>query len=105
MKQEIPIEQVANAFEIFGSIVPEIAGLSKDIKELRKEVAELKAGKSPAPLRKKKFLKVKEVAAELGISTTSVYRYIDRGLLKPSKASRHKLIPTEQIENFSKSVI
>src|SRR5690242_8160993 len=43
---------------------------------------------------------VKETARILGVSTKTVRRLICRGLLKPSKALRHLLIPKREIERF-----
>ena len=43
---------------------------------------------------------VEETAVLLGISTKSVYRLVKRGLLRPSKALRHLLIPATEIARF-----
>ena len=43
---------------------------------------------------------VQETAELLGVSSKSVRRLIARGLLRPSKALRHKLIPKKEIERF-----
>jgi excisionase family DNA binding protein len=43
---------------------------------------------------------VKETAQLLGVSNKSVYRLIQRGLLKSSLALRHKRIPRTEIERF-----
>jgi excisionase family DNA binding protein len=39
-----------------------------------------------------------EVAAMHGVSTKTVYRWIDRGLLPTSKASRKLLMPAKAVE-------
>ena len=44
--------------------------------------------------------RVHEVAEMLGVSEKTVRRLIARGLLKPSKALRHHLIPRHQVEEF-----
>lgn len=41
-----------------------------------------------------------ETAKMLGISYISVHRLLKRGLLKSSKALRHKLIPAAEIQRF-----
>jgi excisionase family DNA binding protein len=45
-------------------------------------------------------LSIKETAAALGISTISVRRLINRGLLRPNRALRHLRIPAGEIERF-----
>jgi excisionase family DNA binding protein len=46
-----------------------------------------------------------EVAAMHGVSTKTVYRWIVRGLLPTSKASRKLLIPARAVENFMEVTI
>jgi excisionase family DNA binding protein len=48
---------------------------------------------------------VKETAVILGISTISVYRLIERGLLRSSSALRHKVIPAAEIERFLEATL
>jgi excisionase family DNA binding protein len=43
---------------------------------------------------------LKETAAMLGICDKSVRRLILRGLIRPSRALRHVLIPKTEIERF-----
>jgi DNA-directed RNA polymerase specialized sigma24 family protein len=43
---------------------------------------------------------LKETAAMLGICEKSVRRLILRGLIRPSRALRHILIPRQEIERF-----
>lgn len=43
---------------------------------------------------------LKETAAMLGICEKSVRRLILRGLIRPSRALRHILIPKTEIERF-----
>ena len=43
---------------------------------------------------------LKETAAMLGICDKSVRRLIHRGLIRPSRALRHILIPKTEIERF-----
>ncbi len=44
-----------------------------------------------------------ETAQILGVSYISVHRLLKRGLLRSSKALRHKLIPAEEIQRFLRS--
>ena len=48
---------------------------------------------------------IRETAEILGISYISVHRLVKRGLLKNSKALRHKIIPAAEIERFLKETI
>ena len=43
---------------------------------------------------------VKEAAQTLGVSTKTIRRLLARGLLRASKALRHKLIPAAEIKRF-----
>ena len=51
------------------------------------------------------FHSVVEVAVMFGISTKSVYRLLDRGLLKSSSALRHKRISKASIDAFVASTV
>ena len=53
----------------------------------------------------KLFYTASETAALLSVSTKSVYRLIDRGLLASSSALRTKLIPRASIEAFLASAL
>jgi excisionase family DNA binding protein len=44
--------------------------------------------------------KLKEAAALLGVSEKSMRRAISRGLIKPSRAFRHVLIPAAELKAF-----
>lgn len=46
------------------------------------------------------FFTVKEAAIYLNCSDKSVRRFLDRGLLRCSKATRKKLIPRRDLETF-----
>ena len=46
------------------------------------------------------FVSVGEVSESFGISPKSVYRLLDRGLLKSSSALRHKLILKSSVDEF-----
>jgi len=48
----------------------------------------------------KVFYTVAEVASQFGISTKSVYRLLERGLLRSSPALRRKMIPRASVDNF-----
>jgi len=49
---------------------------------------------------KKLAVKPAEAAGMLGVSESSIRRLINRGILKPSRAIRHLLIPVTQIEHL-----
>lgn len=55
--------------------------------------------KQPPP---KLLYTIKEVAYILSVSEKSVRRFLERGLLKCSKALRTKLITRESVEDFVK---
>ena len=44
--------------------------------------------------------KLKDAARELSISEKSVRRLIARGLIKPSRALRHVLVPATELAEF-----
>jgi len=46
------------------------------------------------------FYTVEEVAGKFGVSRKTVYRLLDRGLLKSSSALRHKMILGSSIDEF-----
>ena len=47
--------------------------------------------------------KLKDAAALLGVSTVSMRRAIQRGLIRPSRAFRHVLISADELKRFLKS--
>lgn len=47
--------------------------------------------------------KLKDAAALLGVSTISMRRAIQRGLIRPSRAFRHVLISVDELNRFLKS--
>lgn len=51
------------------------------------------------------FYTVAEVSHLFGISQKSVYRLLDRGLLKSSSALRHKRIPQSSIDEFTTTTV
>jgi len=51
------------------------------------------------------FYTVPEVSVMFGISQKSVYRLLDRGLLKSSSALRHKRIPQSSIDAFTTTTV
>lgn len=44
--------------------------------------------------------KIPEAAKLLGVSTLTIRKAIDRGLLKPCRAFRHVLIPADQLNKL-----
>jgi excisionase family DNA binding protein len=63
----------------------------------RKVLAEISA-KSPPPDRL--TFSVKEVAAMLGVNSKTIYRLLDRQLIRSLKALRHHRIPRGELERF-----
>ena len=64
----------------------------------------------PAPEKRtapeqKRFYTMKEVATQLSLSTKTVRRLIDRGLLRRSLATRVIRISNEELERFAQSTI
>jgi len=51
------------------------------------------------------FYTVPDVAVMFGISQKSVYRLLERGLLKSSSALRHKRIPQSSIDAFTTTTV
>ena len=49
---------------------------------------------------KRIFLSVEEVAQLFGLSKKTVYRLVDRGLLRSSNAVRHKMILKASVDEF-----
>lgn len=52
-----------------------------------------------SPVQRKAY-NIKEVAAQLGVSTVSIRRAVARGLIKPMRHFRHLLFSVEEIERF-----
>lgn len=48
----------------------------------------------------REFYSVSDVATKCSISRKSVYRLLERGLLRSSTALRKKMIPRASLENF-----
>jgi hypothetical protein len=55
---------------------------------------------TPPPIVERLAFNLRETAAALGISTVSVWRLEQRGLLRPSRALRHPLWARSEIERF-----
>lgn len=54
----------------------------------------------PAPTLQKLAYTKNELAAELGLSTVTIWRLERRGLLRPVPGIRHKLYARKEIERF-----
>jgi len=52
-----------------------------------------------------RFYTLKQAAIELNLSPVSVRRLIRRGLLRPSRATRHIRIAKEEIDQFARSTV
>ncbi len=57
------------------------------------------------PFKGRLMFTIKETAEMLGLSHRSVYRLVQRQILKTSRALRHIKIPKAEIERFLKSPI
>lgn len=44
--------------------------------------------------------KLSEASAIIGVSTVSIRRAIDRGLIRPSRAFRHIIISADELQRF-----
>jgi predicted DNA-binding transcriptional regulator AlpA len=66
-------------------------GLPQQIKKTMQKVSE------PST---RTFLSVEEVSQSFGVSRKSIYRLLDRGLLKSSNALRHKMILKRSVDEF-----
>jgi hypothetical protein len=87
-----PFAQISAALVALPTLIERIETL-----ETRVNVLE---GRQKAPERPKQWYTLREAADALGTSPKSITRYIERGLLKKSLASRRILIPAEEIANF-----
>lgn len=87
------------------ALVPELVEMvrlqNRQIAALGEELAALRESRQKAS----KWLKLREAAEVLNTSPKTVRRYIDRGLLKRNSASRHILIPAEDVEGLRKKVV
>ena len=61
---------------------------------------DLAAGKTDFEIEVGRAFSVKETAQILGVSEKTVGRLVKRKLLRASRALRHHLIPTKEIEKF-----
>ena len=77
-----------------------LPALVEEVASLRGEVAELRKLADAPKAKEKKWLKLKEVADILNISTKTVRRFIERGFLHRIVASRHILIPAKDVEKL-----
>jgi excisionase family DNA binding protein len=48
-------------------------------------------------------VKTKEAARRLSVTPKTVRSLVERGLLKPNRATRHLLFPIEELERFLKA--
>jgi excisionase family DNA binding protein len=78
--------------------------VESEIAVVREEIKRIVQSKEILP-RMNRFYSLKETAVELNLSEATVRRLITRGLLRPSKATRHIRIPREQIDEFSRNTV
>ena len=98
------IEQMLKGFASIAGIRDLIEGLAAQITALRSEIAELQSSALPLKAKPPEWLKLHEAAAQLNTSPKTVRRYIERGLLRKNAASRHILIPAEDVAGLQKRV-
>ena len=79
--------------------LPELDGLISRIETLEASVTTLQtAGKAP----EKQWYSLKESAVYLACSTKTIYRLIERGLLKKSAGLRHIRITRQELDEYTK---
>ena len=85
-----------------------LQSLVLQVQELTKQVATMEAKLSQRDddsSRTRNWLRLSEAAELLNVSPKTVRRYLDRKLLRKSAASRHILIPAEDVEKLREKVI
>jgi Helix-turn-helix domain len=55
---------------------------------------------NPLGIQERGALKLRDAADYLSLSAISVRRLVDRGLLKPNRATRHILFPISELNRF-----
>jgi Helix-turn-helix domain len=106
------IAQMFQAFAALPMLVRLIQKQTSEISEIKKELTAFRASQNPPSdqpegyldpntLAAMKYLTVKQAAFLLNMSVKSVRRLIERGLLKPSKGLRVKLIPVGDIHAYN----
>jgi excisionase family DNA binding protein len=94
--------------KLSGEIIIEAAHLELLLKRVLIEAApkqtvapvQVPACPQVQPLKSRLMFTVKETAEALGISEKTVYRLVQRNLLRTSRALRHIRIPKSEIERF-----
>jgi excisionase family DNA binding protein len=102
------IKRLAGAFSSLASTITEI--IDGRLKSIPPVVAEHKRANMAVPSEGKGGLPrlaftMQETADILGVSYKTVHRLLQRGLLKGSRALRHKIIPRTEIERFLKETM
>jgi excisionase family DNA binding protein len=75
--------------------------VQSEIAVVREEIRRVVQSREILP-KANRFYSLKKAAVELNLSEATVRRLIDRGLLRPSKATRHIRIPRDQIDEFAR---
>lgn len=96
---DIMTELAKKLFEKFVNIIP--PGFASDSRNNRSHVVEPNGG---VPNEKEVF-SIRETAHILNASEKTIRRYIQRGILKSSRAMRHHRIPRSEIDRFVKATI
>jgi hypothetical protein len=111
---EVNKEAIAQMFQGFAALPMVVKLLQKqgeEISAMREELTALRNNQhppsdqpegylDPKTLAAMKYVTVKQAAFLLNMNVKSVRRLIERGLLKPSKGLRVKLIPVEDIHGY-----
>lgn len=97
------LEQMLKGFTLLPSVVDLLQEQGRQIAALRADVAALRGKRERET--EKKWLRLREAADVLNTSTKTVRRYIERGFLRRSAASRHILIPSEDVAGLRNRVV
>ena len=94
---------------LFDNLLQEMRQIVRsELSNLREEIKSELNGTADSTVSKptsRRFYRIKQAAEELNLSEATVRRLVNRGLLRASKATRHILIPREEIENFVQSTL
>ncbi len=80
-----------------------LRALQNEVAGLRREIAELK--RKGAQQVSPDLLRLKEVAVRLNLSTKSVRRLVEEGLLRRIAGCRHILIPASEIVSYQQKAL
>ena len=102
-KRLYTLAQIAEALNLRGSVQDQIDELKSQVASLSAQIAELKTQRAHLIAAvPKAFFSIKEAAAALSLSASTIDVLIVRGMLRPRRQGRRVLIPTAEIERFAK---